>query len=108
MTKSDLRTGMLVKTRSNDYYYVMLNTNLPGDEENILLHKCGDSMGWMPLSQYHEDLTFHSMPDDVFDFPSDPDVDRAWDIVQVLAVNHAVSLLRPLKNYHTIWERTEP
>lgn len=107
MTKSDLRTGMLVRTRSNDYYYVMLNTNLTGDEKDILVHRCGDSMGWMPLSQYHEDMTFHSMPDDFFDFSSDPDVDKAWDIVQVLAVNHAVDFFRQLKYYHSIWKRSE-
>lgn len=102
MNKSDLRSGMLVTLRNNETYYVMLNTGLWGRMNDVLCHKVGDDTGWMPLSDYAEDLTHHDDPDAIF--PNTPEEDRMWDIVQV-AMCSTASALCTRKHYKTIWTR---
>lgn len=55
MKKSDLKTGMMVVTRDNDEYMVMLNVEFSATgskPQNFLVAKDG----WMPLSKYSDDL----------------------------------------------------
>lgn len=65
MKKSDLKTGMIVETRGRRRYIVLLETGLPGRENNILCNKDG----WNPLSSYDEDMK--------------NSIDRGFDIVRV-------------------------
>ena len=102
MNKSDLRSGMLVTLRNNDTYYVMLNTGLLGNQADVLVHKVGDGTGWMPLRDYAEDMTHHSDPDDIF--PSTPEEDRMWDIMQV-SVPRSAAYLCDRRYYRSIWTR---
>ena len=104
MNKSDLRSGMIVTLRNGDPYMVLLNTGMPGDMEDVLIHKVGNDIGWMPLSEYADDLTFHDPDDDIF--PSDPENDPEWDIIRVEAAREA-AYLGIRKHYKTIWEREE-
>lgn len=101
MMKSDLRSGMLVTLRNKNTYYVMLNTGLVGDQNDVLVNKVNGLIGWMPLRNYDEDMQYHDDPD--LPFPNTEDEDRSWDIVQVEAVYHASSLCER-KYYKTIWK----
>lgn len=105
MRKSDLRTGMRVTLRNKNTYYVMLNTGLYGEQENVLIHKVGKDTGWLPLNRYAEDMTFHNDDEDDI-FPPAPTLDPNWDIVEVEAV-HEAAYLTMANNYETIWEREE-
>lgn len=104
MNKSDLRTGMFVTLRNNESYYVMLNTGLFGDQEGVMVHRIGNDTGWLSLSNYTEDMTHRSDPDEIF--PLTPEEDRMWDIVRVEAVTH-VSSLFVTRAYKTVWERED-
>ena len=105
MTKSELRTGMIVTLRNGENYYVMLNTGLFFKrEQDILIHKVGRDMGWMSLSNYREDLTHHSDPDDIF--PLTPEEDRMWDIVQVESCNSPCHICTG-NHYVITWKRED-
>lgn len=103
MKKSDLRTGMFVTVRNGNHYYVMLNTGMGGEMENVLVHKVGKNTGWMPLSSYDEDMLFHDEPDDILPSPSEED-DHAWDIVRVDGCTEA-AWLYCRETYKLIWKR---
>ena len=105
MKKSDLRTGMLVTIRNLNHYYVMLNTGMGGEMENVLVHKVGKDTGWMPLSSYDEDMLFHDKPDDILTSPSEED-ERSWDIVRVDGCSEA-AWLYCRGTYKLIWERSD-
>lgn len=105
MKKSDLRTGMLVTLRNKESYYVMLNTGLSDNKEDVLVHKVGNCTGWMPLCQYDNDLLYHDDPDGIFPSESEED-DGSWDIMQVDACQEAVDLFRS-SCYYKIWTREE-
>lgn len=91
MKKSDLKTGMVVETRNNEHYLVMLN---PDCEDRDLIHFKG---GFMPLCDYDDDLTIR-------------DGDTEWDIVKVyqlcesicLIINNAATAMCGSK---VLWER---
>ena len=89
MNKSDLRTGMMVTLRNGGRYYILLNTGMLGEMNDVLVRRSGDDLGWMPLRNYSEDLLFHDDdPDPVLDDSLFPDeTDREWDIMEVHAVN---------------------
>lgn len=106
MNKSDLRTGMRVTLRNCESYYVMLNTGLRGEQENVLIHKIGKDTGWLPLNRYADDMSYHDDDDDDPIFPHDPEYDKCWDIVKVDAVDEA-AYLTMVCNYRTVWERKE-
>lgn len=109
MKVSDIRTGMRVTLRNGETYYAMLNCGLPGmghcNENNVLVHRVGNSTGWMPLDYYNDNLEYH---DQDGDFITDEfnDLESAWDIVKVEAVNYAAALFCN-DTYHTIWERSD-
>lgn len=112
MKKSDLRTGMLVTLRNKNSYYVMLNTGISGNQADVLIHKVGNDIGWMPLCQYDSDLLYHDDPYEIFPSASElvypcPEDDRLWDIMQVDACREAVYLFQPSNHYRTIWKREE-
>lgn len=105
MKKSDLRTGMLVTLRNKESYYVMLNTGLGREQENVLVHKVGKDTGWMPLSGYDEDMFFHDEPDDIIPSAFEED-HREWDIVRVYGCTEA-AWLYCRETYKLVWEREE-
>ena len=104
MKKSDLRSGMLVTLRNSETYYVMLNTGLPGDQADVLIHKVGHDTGWMSLRCYDEDMTHHDDPDCIF--PLTHEEDRMWDIMKVESTA-AAGYLCMRHYYRTVWERKE-
>lgn len=104
MNKADLRSGMIVTLRNGDPYMVLLGTGMTGNMEDVLIHKVGNDIGWMPLCEYADDLTFHDSDEDFL--PSTPEEDLEWDIIRVEAAREAAYIgLR--KHYRTIWEREE-
>lgn len=104
MRKSDLRTGMLVTLRNGNTYYVMLNTGLGGEMENVLVHKVGKDTGWMSLRNYDDNLLFHDIDDGILPVNSEEE-DREWDIVRIDAVSQAASLYCP-SQYRVVWQRS--
>lgn len=56
MTKSDLKTGMVIKTREGKFGIVMLNTS-NGDIIGGMGSFNGSESTWFPLSGHKEDLT---------------------------------------------------
>ena len=105
MKKKDLRTGMAVRLRNNGWYYILLNTDTNGansKEKSILVQKMGDSMGWMPLGRYDEDMRYHSERNDFV--PHCYSNDREWDIMEVRNCGYCVDLFNSGR-YETIWER---
>lgn len=107
MNKSDLRTGMLVITRNNNSYYVMLNTGMSGECADVLIHRVGNDMGWMPLRNYSEDLRYHDEPGQLFDedlLPDEEGVDTKWDIMEVYASKHP-SGIGIRSHYKLHWKR---
>lgn len=105
-TKSDLRTGMYVTLRNGESYYVMLNTGLK--QGDILIHKCGQLMDWMPLKNYDDNLRYHDDPDDVLTDilgPATPEEQAEWDIIKVQAPPNVLHICTGI-DYNTIWERT--
>ena len=100
MRKSDLKTGMIVVTRDNDEYMVMLNVEFSATgskPQNFLVSKDG----WMPLSKYSDDLKLgedEEMPE--------------LDIVAVYAPLMEASLWRKnlsdTDDWVCVWKREEP
>lgn len=100
MKKSDLKTGMMVVTRDNNEYMVMLNVEYDGtrkmvEPSNVIVSKDG----WMPLSKYGDDLRTYSAFDNL-------------DIVEVYAPLMTASLWRKdlsdKKDWVCVWKREEP
>lgn len=105
MKKSDLRSGMVVTTRDRGNYCVMLNTGLC--ENDIIFQRLGNCLGWMPLSQYDDDLLYHHEPDFMNEY-HDLNNDRAWDIMSVSAVGQdEMTWLCMSGHYRMIWTREE-
>ena len=88
MTKSDLRTGMLVTFRNGKKMYVYLNaSNAFDNNANILTN----GYTWTDLKYYNEDLTRL-------------DIDSDMDIVAIERPCRAVCL-HSHKDMELIWER---
>lgn len=104
MKKSDLRTGMLVTLRNKESYYVLLNTGLCAGQQDILAHNVGDETGWLSLCNYADDLTYHDDPDGIF--PSTPEQDRWWDIMEI-AIAPSAGTICNRKGYRSAWTREE-
>lgn len=64
MTLDDLKTGMIITTKSGLEYLVLRN-----DKDFVAVRKGG----WISLKDYSSDLTYHTVWDD----------DHGWDIVKV-------------------------
>ena len=106
MKKSDLRTGMIVTLCNGEYYYVMLNATHPHSGCDILVHRYGDSIGWMPLERYDDNLCYHDDPDGIFP-PDTPENQAKWDIAKVEEAADILWLFSSRTDKHkTIWERT--
>lgn len=91
MKKSDLKTGMVVETRNNAHFLVMLN---PDCEDRELIDFKG---GFMPLCDYDDDLTATNG-------------DTEWDIVKVYQLDASICFI--IENAATamygskvLWER---
>lgn len=107
MRKSDLKTGMLVQTRNNEWYFVF--KDIANEVENDIIVNLRKSYGetdlihreFMPLSYYNENLTLK-------------DRTIKWDIVKVAECNCSVSFftnittnefVQSLKGFQIVWER---
>lgn len=84
MEKKDLKTGDWVELRRGERYMIMLDMN-----EGILVNK----NGWIPLSEYNNDLT-------------DKD-EIKWDIVKVYTTDVYVDKYTG-ENLDIIWARENP
>ena len=82
MKKSDLKTGMVVLTRSLKDYLVLRNTEF--DDVCDLLWR---PEGWLPLDRYTDDLLYNSACSDdaCAIFTGEPgEILHEYDIVQVI------------------------
>lgn len=91
MKKSDLKTGMVVETRNNEHFLVMLN---PDCEDRNLINFTG---GFMPLCEYDDDLTA-------------TDGDTEWDIVKVYQLGTSIYYIidnaaMAMSGSKVLWER---
>lgn len=99
MTKSELKTGMIVILASGKEYMVFKNAATCNSEQNCIVATDGSS-DWLCLKGYNDDLT-HNIKDENY---------RKFDIVQVLTVSHPYAYIRHDydKGYRmTIWRRKE-
>lgn len=90
MTKSDLKTGMVVKTRSGSRYMVMRDTGLNSNElgeKDILVN----GFGWLSFSEYTDDLL-------------DKDTDNMFDIIEVFKPSMAADIIHA-QDQASIWKR---
>jgi len=87
MKKSDLKTGMVVEVKG-DNYTVMLDYF---EGENILSANYSDN-DWLGLNEYREDLTH--------------DIYSKWDIVRVFKPTYK-GILNERNGLELIWERNE-
>lgn len=71
ITKSDLKTGMVVECRNGDKYMVLLDT----PTSDILV--CGD--GWVRLQHYEDDL--HVVGIEKFDIVAVYSPDEGWQMI---------------------------
>jgi hypothetical protein len=93
MTKSKLKTGMVVTLRDGNKHQVYINavTSLSPDGHNFLTNGCI----WHDLESYNEDLT------NIFD--------KKWDIVMVQYVDRTVMVYSGMNNANeVVWKREEP
>ena len=107
MKKKDLKTGMAVRLRNNGWYYVLLNTDINGanrKEKDVLVKRMGESMGWMPLRRYDENMQYHSERNDYVAHVYDTDIE--WDIMEVRKCRYCIDLFNS-GMYETIWERSD-
>lgn len=95
MTKSKLRTGMIVTLRNGDrrIFYDNICVRSQHDGDSILMDNLG---GWNNLNNFHEDLT-HMYYSDL-------------DIIKIEVLPAVASMHGPFKVTDTqiIWERPEP
>jgi hypothetical protein len=73
MKKSDLKTGMLVKTRGGSYGLVMINT--ASGKDCIVSNGEGDDKSWFPLTSLEEDLKYSKGK---YSDNSDSDIVEVW------------------------------
>ena len=98
MTKSELKTGMVVTTREGHKYRVYRNiateyTNISDKENDVLVGSLAD---WHRLEYYNDNLTHK--------------VYKEYDIMLVELVNHPYDFIKDLDNVKitkTLWERQE-
>jgi len=112
MTKSDLRTGMVVTLRNGNKYTVYLNCHNHNNDHSssdrlfrdVLVNSSYGHLDdpWLSLCNYNEDLTRKLRTvGDHLDF----------DIVKVqtmLHPQHLNTVPEKVATYETIWERKEP
>jgi hypothetical protein len=96
MTKSELKTGMVVTLRNGEEYLVLkdIQTNCACGDVIISL----DAESWDDLASYKEDLTYED------------DFESHWDIMKVSLLGHPKTI-KDLKymseNNHVLWQRNE-
>ena len=96
MTKSELRTGMIVTLRNGDRYMVFRGIQTNYTNEDVLV--CPDETGWTRLESYNEDMTQKENRNDLF------------DIMEVWEADYPLYFMSSNKedHYFLIWEREEP
>ena len=99
MKKSDLKTGMMVVTRDNGKYMVMLNVGYDATRQTQPPNVIVSENCWMSLSKYSDDLKVCSGYDEL-------------DIVEVYAPLITASLWRKdlsdKIDWVCVWKREEP
>ena len=91
MTKSELRTGMIVTTRNGYEYMVFLNTTIPSCEKDDSFVVAHNGRNWNYLSRYNEDLTNNTW--------------SSLDIVKVERPKNPWDLTTPNCKTEVLWER---
>lgn len=99
MTKSELKTGMIVILRNKKEYMVFKDVRTSYCDCDDVLVATDLSCNWHRLSNYNEDLIYSKT------------YTPNWDIVEVLRVYHPYNLLEPNKCGYTdrelLWKRQE-
>lgn len=95
MTKSELRTGMIVTLRNGDRCMIFRGIQTNYTNEDVLVHP--DENGWMRLGSYNEDMTQKENQNDSF------------DIMEVWEADYPLHFTSSNKedHYFLIWEREE-
>jgi hypothetical protein len=93
MTKSELRTGMIVTARNGNRYMVFLNTTISSyrGSDDFLVGLKGDGFNY--LSNYNENLTCKAY--------------NSFDIMKVEKCKWVADLTSKNPELNTIWERKE-
>ena len=97
MTKSELKTGMIVNLRNGDECMVFLHSTSQTIGERDVLVGINRDFTWYKLEYFKEDLTHMD--------------DKKYDIMKVFLAEHPYCFCEPNKpNYTTrklVWERKE-
>jgi hypothetical protein len=99
MTKSELKTGMIVVLADGNKYMVFKNTqtHYAGDADIIVGIHSRNS--WHQLYHYNEDMTRKNRED------------SNWDIIEVIQIEHPYNLVKPDRldypRRKTLWKRHE-
>ena len=99
MTKSELKTGMIVVLRNGKECIVFRDAATRYNDQNCLVATDGADY-WHQLSNYNEDLTFKS----------NIECEHKFDIMEVITVFHPYAYIRPdyqKSSRVTIWQRKE-
>lgn len=96
MTKSELKTGMMVTLRNGEKYLVFKNIQTGYALGDVIVSL--DGQNWDDLNSYKEDLTYED------------DFENHWDIMKVSQLFHPKTFLD--LNYgsgsdETLWQRNE-
>lgn len=90
MKLSDLKTGMVVKTREGWRALVLIGCDFEDSRVNNCL--VGEELDdYMPLSEYNKDMTYNSLASDAKDY----------DIMFVYQPHHSYNVMRVLKDVDT-------
>lgn len=93
MKKEDLKTGMLIKIRRGESYFVFTNAVTKYTDDKPFAVRT-DGCCWFDLESYSEDLKHTYAGDE-------------WDIVQVSTVGHPRDLYESFDSRTVIWTREE-
>ena len=94
MTKSELKTGMIVILRDGKEYMVFKGVEHNLEKNSDVLVATDGSNSWFKLSSYNENMTQQTYPE--------------YDIVKVMRTHHPYSLITPdyeKEKRQVIWPR---
>ena len=101
-SKADLKNGMLVQTKDDDWYMVMREATVEGEIMDMLI--CASDRGYLDIKDYTNDL-------------KDVDNEDQFDIVRVATVEDPTEIFEVLRegspveyceDFKIIWTREDP
>jgi nitrogenase molybdenum-iron protein alpha/beta subunit len=93
MKKSDLKTGMLIKNRRGESYFVFIDAYTKYTENKRFAVRT-DGGDWLDLEAFNEDL-------------ENTYAGAEWDVLQISTVGHPRDLYENFDNKLIIWKRDD-